>query len=102
KVKVKYCESDERGDDFAIDEVKYDGRFAARGASFSSHIAFVMRLYDVYQEKIRNLESNYSIRPVASEGNLRIDGSPITMVLNRPIRNLSQFCASLFASKEPF
>lgn len=102
KVKIKYWENPDLPEFFSVDEVKFDGRIAVRGLSFDSHIDFVTRAYDSYQAKLRHFEDHFAIRGIEESGCLRIEGSPILFRFERSIRDLSAFCESIFASKEPF
>ena len=102
KVKLTYWENVEHTDLFSVDEVKFDGRISVRGLSFDSHVDFVTRAYEAYQRKISTFEQRFAIRSVETKGCVRIDGSPFLFRFTRTIRNLTAFCESLFASKEPF
>lgn len=102
KVKLQYWDNSDRPHEFSVDEVKYDGRIAARGTSFDSHHALVMRLYNAYQSRIDRFETVYGLHAVHHESCVHVEGGPITLQFSRPIRQLSDFCDALFSSKEPF
>jgi len=102
KVKVKYWLSGERDGEFAVDDIKYNGKITSRGTSFQSHISLVSDLYRRYAAVVRHIEQQYSIGHQVEENRLQITGEPINLILTRPIENLKVFCESLFSCTDPF
>ena len=91
KVKVKFWLTTDRGEEFSLDDIKYDGKVTARGTSFESHISLVTDVYRAYREEVIRLEQEYAIKDREENGKLRLTGEPITFVFGRSIRDLSVF-----------
>lgn len=102
KVKVKYWLSEDRNGEFALDDIKYNGKITARGTSFQSHITLINDLYRRYAELIRMIEERFSLSWALTEGQVDMRGEPVNLFLSRPIADLETFCASLFSPSAPF
>jgi len=102
KVKVKYWLSRDRGDEFSIDDIKYNGKVTARGTSFQSHITFVGNVYRRYAELIRTIEERFSLGWSLTDGRVDLQGELVNLFFARPIQNLETFCASIFSPFAPF
>ncbi len=102
KVKVKFWL--ERGNDdvFSLDDIRYDGKVTARGTSFQSHIGIVTDVYRRYSAVVRGIEDAYAIVHSSEEARLRIDGEPITFLIDPPIDDLGVFVSSVFSAGDPF
>jgi hypothetical protein len=88
---------------FCLDDIKYDGKIAARGTSFQSHIDLATQVYDSYTGQIQHLETTYPIRAKTGEhDHWTIGGDAIEMRFSRPVTDLEGFCQSLFSATEPF
>jgi hypothetical protein len=101
KVKVKYWQDAAEADEFTLDDVKFDGKVTARGTSFDSHVALLRAVYDRYAVAVRDIEDHYRLKGAESEP-LRMEGEPVTYLLDPPIADLGRFCDSVFSATPPF
>jgi hypothetical protein len=102
KVRMKYWDVPEERERFALEDIKYNGKFTTRGTSFSAHQSLVSSLRVSYSEKIHEIESNHTIR-TQPDTNSGIQGDPIFFNLSQaPIENLDTFCNVVFSGHLPF
>ncbi|MBN2378310.1 hypothetical protein JXM67_00700 [candidate division WOR-3 bacterium] len=103
KVRLKYTTDGEYSGHFALEDIKYNGKFTARGTSFQTHQILVSNLRTRYSKIIKRLEENYIIRLNDVKGEESIEGNPIFFDLSRnPIENMDAFCDVVFAGTMPF
>ena len=85
-----------------IEDIKFDGKISARGSSFTTHLALVNHVVDLYSEKIGTIEAEYPLKSDLLNGTHFLRGEPINFLFTRPIVNLLAFCKALFSAREPF
>lgn len=101
KVRLKYRSHDDVG--FAIEDVKYNGKFTTRGTSFDAHQEIVAYVRREYANTITGIEKRFTIRDIIDGGLGGIDGEPILFDLSkRTIDDLDAFCDVVFAGSLPF
>ncbi|TDM04695.1 hypothetical protein [Macrococcus carouselicus] len=88
--------SDEN-DEFIVDTLKYNGKFTARGNSFSMHINNVNNILDNYMGKISVLENDY---PLQLKGK-KIDGNFLVIKLASEV-NIDKFIEKMCDGTKPF
>lgn len=103
KVRLKYTADGEDSVDFALEDIKYNGKFTARGTSFQTHQILVSDLRVHYSKTIKKLEETYTIRLNGAKEKGGIEGNPIFFDLSQnPIENMDVFCDVVFAGTMPF
>lgn len=102
KVKVKHWLLRNGDSEFAIDDVKYDGKITTRGTSFQSHREFATGLYREYAATIRRIETEYSLNWICGSDRATVGGQALSFRFSTSIRNLEKFCTHLFAASLPF
>jgi hypothetical protein len=102
KVKIKHWLSPDNAEEFAINDIKYNGKITARGTSFQSHIELTSNLFRHYASIIRRIESDYALDWKGDSGRIFLSGEAASFRFSVPIRNLEQFCANVFSSSLPF
>ncbi len=101
KVKVKYWSSDDRTN-YAIDDIKFNGKITSRGTSFNTHISLTTELYRIYKQLVTNLEKHYALSFQAENSKYKLNGYPLNFYFNQPIADLEKFCESIFSCSFPF
>lgn len=101
KVKIKYWLSGQ-GDEFAVDDIKFDGKVTTRGTSFQSHLSLIAILYEEYADAIRTLESTYALQFNTDGVRTTISGEALSFHFPQPIGDLDAFCANMFSASLPF
>jgi hypothetical protein len=89
-------------DEAVIDNFTFDGKVTALGKSFVSHIDLVARLHDTYAQTVRSIERDLSIRFVAQDSGLTLQGHPGIISLARELPNITEFIRGVFSSALPF
>jgi hypothetical protein len=89
-------------DEAVIDNFTFDGKVTALGKSFVSHIDLVARLHDTYAQTVRSIERDLSIRFVAQDSGLTLQGHPVIISLARELPNITEFIRRVFSSALPF
>jgi hypothetical protein len=102
KVKVKHWLSQDTDGEFAIDDIKYDGKITTRGTSFQSHLELTSDLFREYANTIRRIESDYALMWPSDSGRITISGQALSFRFSAPIHDLDQFCEHVFSSSLPF
>jgi len=103
KVRMKYWDDCDERDRFALEDIKYNGKFLSRGTSFNSHQALLSETRNLYADKIRSIESQHIIRAVDEAGGGLVDGDPVFFEFTgHPIENLDAFCEVVFSGHMPF
>jgi hypothetical protein len=101
KVKVRYALNG-RSDEFSLDDLKYNGKLAARGTSFQTHVLFATTIYRKYATRVRELQESLPLRSERSHSRVRLRGVPVNVTFPNLIGDMDKFCDSLFASAAPF
>jgi hypothetical protein len=102
KIKVKHWLSGDGDGEFAIDDVKYDGKITTRGTSFQSHCEFATDLYREYASIVREIESKYALNWTRDSERATLSGQALSFRFSTPIPNLEKFCQHVFAASLPF
>ena len=88
---------------FALQDVKYTGKFTARGTDFSTHLAALNHTRSEYQKKIRSIEDDYSLRWCETEqGNAVLEGYAIHFIPQGFELAVNQFCKHALNGTAPF
>jgi hypothetical protein len=95
-VRVRY--STRHHEDFALDEVLFNGKITARGTSYELHRDLVGRLVTAYSERLSRLEADYRLR-FDDAGSLL--GQPLVISVGEDI-DLDSFIRTVFAGTAPF
>ena len=99
KVKIKYWLSNLGGDQFSIDDFKFDGKITARGTSFICHLSLISDAYNDYKNIIRKIEREYSIQwtqDLNKSDSLHLSGKAMAFYFPHPIENLDLFVNTFF------
>ena len=100
---MKYWDDRDAKDRFALEDIKYNGKFLSRGTSFGSHQALLSETRNLYAEKIRSIESQHVIRSVDDADRGSVEGDPVFFEFtDHPIENLDAFCEVVFSGHMPF
>jgi len=102
KVKVKHWLSEGIQDEFAIDDVKYDGKITTRGTSFQSHLEFTTSLFRQYASTVRGIESEYALTWTRYSERVTLSGQALSLHFSTRIQDLDKFCEHLFSASLPF
>ena len=102
KVKVKHWLSIDTQDEFAIDDIKYDGKITTRGTSFQSHLKLVTTLFRQYANVVRRVESEYALTWTSDSERVALSGQALSFHFSTPIQYLDKFCEHVFSASLPF
>jgi hypothetical protein len=103
KVRLKYWPEDRSR--FCLEDVKYNGKFTARGSSFDAHQFLVVSARDDYASRVRQLETEYAIRWGGGDAEAAFEGDAIFVVSEiggNWIQDLDLFSEVVFSGTEPF
>ncbi len=88
---------------FALQDLKYQGKFTTRGTDFSTHLATVSFVRESYARQITNIENNYSLHWEEVEGgNVRLEGSAIHFIPHGFEIPVQSFCEHVLNGTNPF
>jgi len=102
KIRMKYWFNENSEDMFALEDIKYNGKFTTRGTSFSNHQTLVSNVRCEYSKKIKEMENNHIIRWDDNDNTVELKGDPIFFNIDEPIENLEAFCKVVFSGSLPF
>jgi hypothetical protein len=86
---------------FAIEDLKYNGKFTTRGSSFNTHQSLVYDIKNEYSKCILDIEKRFS-SPFWSN-NIDEYTNPIFFSFgDYQVTNLDLFCKVVFSGKQPF
>lgn len=103
KVRLKYWDIPEERDRFALEDIKFNGKFTTRGTSFQTHQALVGDLREIYTRKIQTIEHNHVLKTAPqSPVPTRPESGVIFSFAQSPIEDLDSFCEVVFSSNLPF
>ena len=102
--KVRLRNEDDVDDgQFALSDVKYDGKITGRGTSFDTYNALLLSVRNRYAQTIRTTEERYQIRWAGGSNASERKGEPFYIKLGEHgINNLEHFCARIFSGADPF
>jgi hypothetical protein len=103
--KVRMKESANHPDDaeFAVQDVKFTGKFTTRGSSFETHRRTLNFVREEYAKKVSDIEERYRLRWKTGKGSeVSLDGSAIHFIPKEFEIPVGQFCESLFGGTMPF
>ena len=82
KIKMKEFADADSKEDFAIQDIKYTGKFTTRGTDFSVHINTLGFTRNYYDRIIRDIENKYSLRwEEKNKGNIVLEGYALNFFL---------------------
>lgn len=103
KVRMKYWDDPEDSERFALEDIKYNGKFTAWGSSFGTHQKLLTDLRYTYSSLIHHIENKYTIKTEAQDMLHAPQGEPIFFNLeDQPIQDLGAFCDVVFSGNLPF
>jgi hypothetical protein len=103
KVRMKESPNDADNGEFAIQDVKFTGKFTTRGSSFETHRRTLNFVREEYAKKVTDIEQRYRLRWKAGQkGAVQMEGYAIHFVPDAFEIPVAQFCASLFSGSMPF
>ncbi len=88
---------------FALQDIKYTGKFTTRFTDFSTHAATLSFVRSEYEKKIRSIENTYALRWRESEhGGAVLEGFAIHFVPNGFAIPVKQFAERVLDGTAPF
>lgn len=104
KIRLKrYSEFTDDKSSFALQEVRYNGKFSAKGTDFGLHVATMQSVRRRYEEKITSIEKNYSLKWMEkSKGDLILDGYALHFIPQQFELPVTKFCEKVFDGTAPF
>jgi len=102
--KVRFKEwANDSSDSFALQDVKYNGKFTARGTDLSTHLSALTDIRRKYREKIESIEDKCRLRWSKSKANgLKLSGSAIYFIPQGFQLPVHQFCNVVLDGTLPF
>ncbi len=101
KVKVRYGDADDASG-FTIDEVKYNGKFTARGTSFMAHADLVHRVQRRYSRMIEHVERHGRLRVERVDRGWEFRGACITYQFTPSCAPFREWVGRMFSCALPF
>jgi len=102
KVMVKYWLGGSP-DEFALLDLKFDGKVTARGTSFASHQTLLTAVYRRYAAIVRAIEDRARLAyEHESDSGWRVRGSPVELHFQHPFGSAEELCNHLFTAGPPF
>lgn len=103
KVRLKEFGDQADGDLFAIQDVKYTGKFTTRGTDLSAHLATLTQVRNDYEKQVRDIEEKYALRwAEAQRGHMSLEGFAIHFVPQDFLMPVRDFCQAVFDGTAPF
>lgn len=103
KVRLKAWADHERKELFALEDIKYTGKFTTRGTDFNTHLSLLSYVREEYERKVLNIEQNYSLKWLEKETkNLTLEGFAIHFIpigFDIPVKD---FYKKVLDGTEPF
>ncbi|OGK10618.1 MAG: hypothetical protein A2Y63_04150 [Candidatus Riflebacteria bacterium RBG_13_59_9] len=103
--KVRMKESAENGnnEEFAVQDVKYTGKFTARGSSFETHRRTLNFVRETYAKKVTDIEEGYRLRwREGKKGEVHMEGFALHFIPESFEIPVNRFCEALFSGTMPF
>jgi hypothetical protein len=103
KVRMREAADDGNGEEFAIQDIKFTGKFTARGNSFETHRRTLNFVREAYARKVADIEDRYRLRWIAGKkGEVHMEGFALHFIPESFEIPVSRFCESLFGGTMPF
>ena len=103
KVRLKEFASPSDEDLFALQDLKYQGKFTTRGTDFGTHVASANFVRQEYEKKILSIENKYALRWRESEsGTVALDGYAIHFRPSGFQIPVDKFCDRVLNGSTPF
>lgn len=103
KIRMKEFGDSSSQDEFAIQDVKYTGKFTTRGTSFATHARTLSLVRSEYEDKIQFLEDSYSLRwKEGKKGEVILEGFAIHFIPEGFELPVKHFCDCVFDGSLPF
>jgi hypothetical protein len=104
KVRFKQMGGEDHNPDiFAIQDVKYNGKFTARGTDLNTHLVTLNDVRSQYREQILGIEDRYALKWVENSlGGASLEGYAIHFIPNDFEIPVSLLVEKLFDGTEPF
>lgn len=103
KVRLKAWADYENKELFALEDIKYTGKFTTRGTDFNTHLSLLTYVREEYERKVIDIEKNYSLKWLEKETkNLSLEGFAIHFIpkgFEIPVENFSK---KVLDGTEPF
>ena len=103
--KVRFKQTTEAPDRplFAIQDLKFNGKFTVRGNHLKTHLATLLRVREAYRASISSIEQKYTIRPdVSRRGVVGIEGEGINFIPDGFELNVRQLTDRMLDGTNPF
>jgi hypothetical protein len=102
KIRMKYGAS-EGAEGFTLEDIKYNGKFTARGTDIYAHQHLVSEVRTRYKAKIAEIEDRHAISHAIEGTSYGVKGEPVFFNLSScPIENLDAFSDVVFSGGPPF
>jgi len=99
---IKFSDASSQ-DEFAIQDVKYTGKFTTRVTSFATHARTLSLVRSEYEDRIQSLEDSYSLRwKDGKKGQVILEGFAINFIPEGFELPVKQFCDCVFDGSLPF
>jgi hypothetical protein len=103
KVRMKVFGDSEDRESFALQDVKYEGKFTTRGTDFSTHAATLSYVRGEYEKHIQSIEDTYALQWRETErGGIALEGFAIHFIPDSFELPVDLFCDHVFNGTEPF
>lgn len=111
KVRLKEYSDEDNRDLFALQDIKYNGKFTTRGTDWSTHIATLDYVRDLYSKKVLEIEEKYALHWKSESNNedlgdeivpMTIQGSAIHFTPVDFQIPVQRFCEKAFTGSLPF
>lgn len=103
KVRMKTFGDVEKRDEFALQEVKYTGKFTTKGTNFSVHASTLNNVRNKYAGKIVSIENEYALKwTERGLGKIGLEGYALHFIPNDFEIPVEKFCAKVFDGTIPF
>lgn len=103
KIRVKEFANESDEDLFALQDLKYQGKFTVRGTDFRTHAATVSFVRTQYEKTIRSIEGEYSLRWRETDlGTAALEGFAIHFVPEGFLIPVDRFCERALNGTMPF
>lgn len=102
KLKIKHIIDTSESDVFAIEDIRFDGKFTSRGTSFDSHNNVVTHVVRHYRHAVESIERDHRIRYESAENLISVVGRPAIIQYNENLVDFDQLLIALSSGKPPY
>lgn len=103
KVRLKELADESEPDAFAIQDIKYTGKFTTRGTDIATHLSTLNKVRDDYQQKIEAIEDKYALKwREVEHGRFALEGYAIHFIPERVNIPIESFYENVLDGTYPF